>query len=149
MLAAEDFTVPIPDFASEVTNYAGMLRLVRHYLTEPERWSKGSWAFDENGQSCASIYPGATCWCVAGAVGRASSDVSIVSPDVYSVVSRSVVYNRVVHAIYVAMRDREHRFGNIQQWNDHPRTTHSEVLRILDDAIAIADDHVAQRGSDA
>lgn len=93
-----------------------ILRDLRDLLEPPQNWIKGAYARDEHGFLAGSTHPLATCWCLSGAVTR-------VAPS-----------HQVVARIYRLLARRG--FVSLPEFNDHPDTTHSDVLELLDEAIA-------------
>lgn len=82
-------------------------------------WTQG--AFARNGSGHAVTYESgdASCFCVAGALLRATNGFS--------------EFERAVAALHAVTRKAIHK------WNDAPRRTKAEVVAALDKAIQLAD----------
>ncbi len=91
----------------------------RGYIAEPGSWTKGSFARDGHGNHVSKDSHRASCFCAAGAIGRAAKGSE-----------------REQHGALRALRSAI--TGPITAWNDAPNRTHAEVLAAFDRAIEIA-----------
>jgi hypothetical protein len=92
-----------------------ILIAARALIEAPARWTKGSFARDADG----GAYPGKgkeVCWCFAGAIFKAANN------DADGIAAERFITN--VTGI-----------SNIRRFNDHPTTTHADVLAVFDRAI--------------
>ncbi|MDH7796406.1 MULTISPECIES: hypothetical protein [unclassified Beijerinckia] len=95
------------------------LTAVRDLLSDPNRWTQGWLAMNKHRLHVHPQNESATCWCLVGA-GR-----KLLPFD---------RENEVNSALYHAIGDGR----SIANFNDHPNTRHSDVLALLDKAIANA-----------
>lgn len=97
------------------------LTAARALIAAPERWTKGvSGRTADGGPSLAIDMSDATCFCSIGALWRVSHS--------------HWKAERILHdTVYTTTP-----FGNIASFNDDPATTHADVLRVFDVAIARA-----------
>lgn len=96
---------------------ADVLRDVRDLLSMPEAWIKDDWSQTVEGTPCSPDSNRAACWCLTGAISRFDGDDS----------GALVIVKRVVPG------------GLAARFNDDPKTTHADILRVLDQAIELAD----------
>lgn len=94
---------------------------LRALLTPEKAWTKGAFARDAVGSSVRSVDPAAVCHCLIGGTLKVTGGAE----DYLTTVVR---LDRQVQ--------REGRFHNIAQFNDHPDTTHADVLALLDRVLA-------------
>ena len=89
---------------------------VRELLDQPEKWTRNVLARDIMGQTCDLHSAYATCWCLAGAVGRCYPE-----PD---------RHDSVLKQIRLAIYGRGS--GLIGTWNDAPGRTFEEVKELVE-----------------
>ncbi len=123
-----------------------LLRKGRELISDPKKWTKGAYARDNNlvdrsgarrGTHVSAVAPNAACWCSVGALRHFTLEWDPENGPM-PVMGMSQVdgaaYNYLLHAVM--------RTGNahsVEQFNDHPRTTHESVLRVWDLAIELAE----------
>lgn len=102
---------------------ADVLRAAKARIATPERWTQGTFARDRDGGAVdmKTEREEAVCWCSLGAIEYACD------PD-------EAVSARAMCLLMEAIGE-----DSIEDWNDHPRRTHAEVLAAFDRAIAIAE----------
>lgn len=109
------------------------LSAMRNLLARPECWTKDAFGRDRNGASLlgSSLRKDAVCWCLAGAHGRVGR-MRAIEDLLDAVVTRD-------------WPERYHRNGgnNVVAFNDHPDTTHADVLAVIDRAIGLAKEEAA------
>lgn len=89
------------------------LKAAKALIDTPEKWGKGTYE------------PGPDCYCVVGALKAANGW------------SEFEVWNtKAINALYSACDDR---FEGIVDLNDHPDTTHADIMALIDRAIAAAE----------
>jgi hypothetical protein len=88
---------------------------VAELLADPERWTKGKAARNENGKRVKLTSHKAQCWCVSGAIGRIYANVW----DKKRSLERLAAAAGVPHRHFIA------------GWNDAPERTHAEVLEAV------------------
>lgn len=98
-----------------------MLRDVRSLLSDPERWTKGSFARDEGSCMVEPHDPKAVCWCPGGAAMRSG-------------LSELVADELALALGFLAGDDAA--YTSLARWNDLRDRTHAQVLARLDGAIA-------------
>lgn len=96
-----------------------VLVAARELVSVPERWTRGAFARDENGDRCSTV--SGVRFCVHGAIKHFAQSV-FVSDQVASVFA---IANGVAN-------DR------ISDFNDDPETTHPDIVAVFDRAIAAA-----------
>lgn len=102
-----------------------LLKDVYELLSMPENWCQGALATDIDGYDVAPCDPYACRWDIAGAV--------------YYV---GWTYDRHVRKLALESIERVTRQGydtDIQTFNDSPNTTHDDVVEVLGEAIADAE----------
>lgn len=123
-----------------------LLKKGRELISDPAKWTTGAYARDSNetgptggkyGIHLSPAQPGATCWCSAGALKHFTQEWDPEygpMPIRYMEHVEGWAYNYLLHAVM--------RTGNahsVEQFNDHPSTTHESVLRVWDLAIELAE----------
>lgn len=98
-----------------MTSALKVLVSVRELLSDEKRWTRRWYARDAAGVGVGSRDKHAVCWCLVGAMRK--SPIGKLHQEVGLDLLRSVVY------------------GPIAGFNDDPKTTHADVLRVLDAAI--------------
>lgn len=102
-----------------------ILKAARELLSDPAKWTKGAGARDADGNPVGDRYRGAICWCLDGALRRHRFKFDPSGED----------YTRALRALGKIARSRSNHTG-IVAFNDNPKTTHADVLSLLDEAIA-------------
>ncbi len=97
-----------------------ILRRARKLLSKPERWGKGQFAVTADGLVCDALGRNATKFCMIGAIVRANKRDDKNSDDAIDLLE--------------FLRQQK-----LSAWNDAPRRTHAQVLRLLDRGIARAE----------
>jgi hypothetical protein len=103
-----------------MTSTKDVLIAARAKIATPETWTKGSAWRDENGRRCS--LKNAQCFCVAG---------SVWALEVGNMDGRQDVALNTIGASIPPKFKRD-----IAGFNDHPETTHADVLAVMDAAIA-------------
>ncbi len=104
-----------------------ILGQARALLSKPQSWSQHAFAYDRTDTRVAYDATSACSWCLEGAIRRAARH------------GRAPEAN--LDRALALVRDIIHVPGNyqsIQGWNDRATTQHSDVLSVLDKAIASA-----------
>ena len=99
----------------------------RHLLQKPQSWSQGAFAYNEGDHRVSFTDPNACSFCLEGAIRRAAL--------------RGCASEAQLERALMLVRTTIHVPGNyssIQGWNDRETTKHSDVLAVLDKAIAAA-----------
>lgn len=86
------------------------LVLARAILEQPENWTKGTYARDEDGWPRFEDYSAAVCWCMTGACRLASADPILLQKELMECYS-------------------------VPEFNDFFLTNHDDVLAVFDRAI--------------
>ncbi|MBC2806583.1 hypothetical protein C3Y94_025875 [Rhizobium ruizarguesonis] len=98
----------------------------RELLSNPDHWTKGAPARDRKGESIIPYDPKATCFCTIGAIHK------VVGPQ-------QLELKRQVVGYLIEALDTGHKVSAIlSAFNDHPKTSHDQVLELWDKAIEIA-----------
>ena len=92
-------------------------------LSDPQHWTKGSWARDRSGNICNEKSPDAFCFCLFGAVTRAGYNLNLYG---YRGYVRDTFENAVGQQFIT--------------FNDNPDTTFEMIHEALDKAIAACGD---------
>lgn len=98
---------------------------VKELISTPERCTKVVNARDENGVTRSPFDPRACCWCLLGAIRKVTND-----GDASEV--REVLVKRIRRVSVEPYLWEE----AIWMFNDHHNSTHENVLKLLDKAIA-------------
>ena len=107
-----------------MTDVVTTLRAALALISEPENWCQGSSAKDSRGHQVLFDNPGATAWCVNGAIWRAVGHYTD---------------GDVLRETLCANGGEAGFFGSTAAFNDAPDTTHTEVVALLQKAIAKAE----------
>jgi hypothetical protein len=107
---------------------ATYLRAVRELLAEPERWTKKAIARDAAGKATDVYDERAVSRCLGGARLEAERDCRPYDP------LRLMRISDEDRALHQSVRKRG--FEGFVSFNDAPQTTHSDILAVLDEAIA-------------
>lgn len=95
-----------------------VLKSARARISDPEHWTRGALSRNICGDEVSADSPNACQWCMVGVL-----DISGFSPEVW----RAESYLKLTTG------------GYIDQFNDHPDTTHADVLAAYDRAIEMAE----------
>lgn len=103
-----------------------VLRAARELIAVPAHWTKGVAAMNADGYEVDALCVDATCFCTVGALNRATRTQEAAAERAYD--------------LYKAARERlvnkALRGSGLVDFNDHPGTTHEDVLAMFDAAIA-------------
>jgi hypothetical protein len=94
------------------------IRAVMALLDTPEKWVKGAFARDVNGDQTPSRGTYAVCWCLTGACIAVTTDISSER-----------------HLLHAIGKYTEHRTIS---WNDAPERTFEDIHAILNKALTLA-----------
>src|SRR5262245_20271520 len=113
-----------------------ILRDTRILLGDPAHWTKGHYARTASGDPCGPNYPGAACWCPAGALYRVAFGIE---PIPLPPSQRNPVRNQAridaLCAVKAVVGTRTAAFPG--PFNDDPETTHADLLNAVDKAIRL------------
>lgn len=96
-----------------------MIQPLYDLLKDPKHWTKGSYAKDAEGLPVSSASPDAVCWCLGGAISKVSDNIE----------DANAYFNRL-EEILTEMYDAE----SIEEFNDDLKTTHADVLKVIEEA---------------
>lgn len=96
-----------------------VLERARDTIADPDDWTSGAVARDDNGHRVAPWDPDAVCWCLVGALDKAATDLCLTSSRAYTLASQ-------------AARDL-YRGSSVAVVNDN--RGHTAAIRVLDEAI--------------
>lgn len=99
-----------------------ILIAARALIEAPERWTKGEFARNKEGEKCHANSDAASCYCMEGAILSQSGK--------WPLKARACAILRASLASAIT----------IPVWNDAPERTHAEVLAAFDRAIELAGD---------
>lgn len=104
-----------------------VLKQARELLSDPKHWIKGTFARDDLGMECSPTAESAKCWCLFGAIRKASDDDRVLDPNLSHVGALSIKTLDILAS----------ELGNVHPptWQDTEDRTHSEVLDLLDRVI--------------
>jgi hypothetical protein len=110
-----------------------ILREARALIDTPEKWAKGYYAFGPDGSTRDIEDPEACRFCVRGALFRIESR--------FGYMVEAEASKAIYKAVPDAVRIPADEIGNnaVVVFNDHPETTHAEILALFDRAIAAAE----------
>jgi len=126
-----------------------VLKMARGRIDTPEKWAKGAFALDAEGNAINPRYEGAVCLCAEGAIRWALWEFKQEEPneygehnltghDAYEI--KRLAYNAVWKAAHEAgvpgVDAPSEDFDYPSNFNDLDTTTHEHVLAAFDGAIA-------------
>ena len=99
----------------------------RQLLQPPQSWSQGAFAYNKGDHRVSHNDASACSWCLEGAIRRVAKRGRALEIHIERalLLVRAIIH---VPGCYVS----------IQGWNDRETTKHSDVLHVLDKAIAAA-----------
>lgn len=114
-----------------------ILNKMETILAKPEAWTQGVWARDKDGEPIEPVFDGAVCFCLHGARRRAvgvKHELNVALSD--------QIRDRLSAAAVTLFPDRaigsKDRPGHkVVGFNDHPDTTHADVIQVIRLAAAI------------
>ena len=95
------------------------LRDAKALIDTPAKWTQHADARRSNNIPCSYANPDAICFCIVGAVWRASGEFS--------------------KAFHLVQWQAQEEGRHVVQFNDHPDTSHNDVMAFFDRAIALAE----------
>jgi hypothetical protein len=95
------------------------LRDAKALIDTPAKWTQNADARRSNNIPCSYANPDAICFCIVGAVWRASGE-----------------FSKAFHLVHWQAQEEGRR---VTQFNDHPDTSHNDVMAFFDRAIALAE----------
>lgn len=116
-----DSMISSPEFLTGGRTYRQVLEAARDLLSDPERWTQGVFARDENGVQVRPKDASACKWCLLGAVAICSNDIGISPPQLLNYL------NEMMKHIY------GDDFANLGDLNDY--VSHSVLLEFMDRAL--------------
>ncbi len=107
-----------------MTTTAETLRDAKALIDTPAKWTQHADARRSNNIPCSYANPDAICFCIVGAVWRASGE-----------------FSKAFHIVPWQAKKEVCRTLRRQllQFNDHPDTSHNDVMAFFDRAIALAE----------
>lgn len=101
-------------------------------LKNPDHWSKGFYAFDEKGETQSPTAPEAVCWCLMGAICKASSKQKLSNRQpVDGLIAFLEKFVEGDRRAIIEGEDFEEDTYSLARFNDHPTTKHEDVLNLL------------------
>ena len=107
---------------------ADVLRKAKEHISTPEMWLKGNYC---RGYQPEEFIPDEAPCCSYGAVAWAM-DVAAESQ-----ITRPI--DQILHYAMIRKKWNGVRFYGLPAFNDHPETTHADIMKLFDDAIALAE----------
>ncbi|MDH7796402.1 MULTISPECIES: hypothetical protein [unclassified Beijerinckia] len=112
------------------------LKAVRTLLTPPAKWTRDYYAMDEEQSQIEPWSTYATCYCMLGAMNKVVAEGEFpnqLDELTYDTSEKNPRWKALEGAIQIVVT-RTH--SDIPTFNDDRRTTHDDVLNVLDEAIA-------------
>lgn len=113
---------------SEAKEAAKVLRDVKALLRTPEQWTKGAFALAADGKALTSWCEDAVCWCLVGAVRR-KGETRAVRRAAVRALATAALEKQGIEAADGPMK-------TLTDFNDADNTTFTDVVEVLDAAIA-------------
>lgn len=112
----------------------GRLLAAKSRLADPTAWCKANGAEDREGRMVAAYSKTACAWCLFGALIADSTDKFALDKPA------STADALVIEAINQRWPERVTEFTGLEEvgFNDHPQTTHDDVMAVLDVALELA-----------
>lgn len=108
---------------------AEQLRRARVRIATPERWVQGTFAaINGHKIGATAIYDARACLCVNGAL------LAVIAEGF----KKAGGHVATGAGLCLTMAAKTRGFETASKLNDHPTTTHADVLALLDEAIALA-----------
>lgn len=105
------------------------LTAVRALISTPDKWARGEFARDMNGNRTSLAARNAACFCILGAIGRTDPEIVSLKKQEYQVFS-PIWDKPAAQELRKVIGDRL-----VSDFNDDPQTTHDDMLRVIDAAI--------------
>ena len=97
----------------------------RKVLQSPKAWTKGTFARDADGNKVSSYDKNAVCWCLEGAIHKASDSLRGHSTEIWNVMDEFL--------------KEKYGYSSMVAYNDHTLREHSDIVRMLDSFIKEAE----------
>lgn len=123
--------VDIRTEAEDAAIVCDVLTRARALIETPERWTRGTFARDEDGLPVLMISPEATRFCLLGAVRRAATKVNVMSKVKIGVSPISMLVSDELRATI----SEAYEIEAVSDWNDKSFRTHGQVLWAIDKTI--------------
>ena len=104
-----------------------VLMTVRSIIEDERSWGKGQDAVNASMKKVGVMHENACKWCLSGAIQRALILYGKRYPDEVAVRKQ-----------IITVLEKRHLTSNIVRFNDSVRTTHKDVMDVLDEAIDTA-----------
>ena len=105
-----------------------ILRDMREVLSSPDNWTQKSYSRDDHGRPLTDVESAdATSWCLDGAFMRCYFQKADLDELGHIAAEVSYILNQVTEG------------SNYVAFNDSPQTTHADILKLLDDAVGLAE----------
>lgn len=101
---------------------AEQLRAAKALIDTPEKWTKGEYATGPHGTYASQYSDNAVCYCAMGAIERA--DYLDGDWGAHFFLRKTAIERGAMGVI---------------DFNDAPTTTHADIMKLFDDAIALAE----------
>lgn len=108
-------------------------------IQNPEHWTKGRYARDEEGEMAQVTDTQAVCFCGLGAVHRSSFELFGPPGNPQWYIDGHKRHTAADDEALIVLGEVAHRrgFSTFPQFNDNDATTHDDVMRAFDEAIAL------------
>lgn len=115
------------------TTVADILRKAKSLIPTPAQWTKGHFARDSFGNIADPHDSKARCYCAMGAVQAATFTIGM------HFTSEEDAAEGALETALGTLDDCGLTHGCVPDFNDHPDTTHEQILRLFEVAIAAAE----------
>ncbi len=119
------------DNPPKVPDVVIVLEGARALIADPQNWTRGCLAANENGWPCGPEEPGATRFCAIGATWASAERAERAGLDPKRA---AVARVRAELALY-AVAPLVPGLTSVQSYNDRPQTTHADILQLFDRAL--------------
>lgn len=120
------------------TQAVEVIKASKKIIENPEHWIKGMGAANKDKKPCEPTDPKAVCWCLQGAFIKAATDLGFLNNPLDT---KWVELENEIHRLsYNPILDHENAEAfNYMSINDWHKTTHEDVISLLDEMLTEAD----------
>lgn len=118
-----------------IKSTSNILKEAKKVISDPNRWTKEAYAKTATGHRTDPNSPRAHCYCISGAVRKV---IGLGTLPSYLQDTRNDQYYRVMKILDIAAASTAFKTANVIAFNDLERTSHEDMMQVIDLAIELA-----------